>query len=134
VNVINKVSSDFIKSLLQLVPELHKLYDEHIVDYGELLPHVFLGDVTRFFVQEIRKGAMDKDGPAGRILDFIEDDLKKDEIEIQELISFSFVENIAKDEDIILRLNNLLGPNMKKEINAVGVQVEKYRGRSHLSI
>jgi len=40
-----------IERLLASVPDLRGVYDEHISDNDELLPHVFFGDVTRFAIE-----------------------------------------------------------------------------------
>lgn len=42
----------FIEHLLRIIPELKQAYDEHLVDNDVLLPHVFMGDVTRFIIAE----------------------------------------------------------------------------------
>jgi hypothetical protein len=41
-------SSSFVPALLEEVPEINAVYDEHIDDYDELLEHLFMADVTRY--------------------------------------------------------------------------------------
>ena len=38
----------FIEYVLAKVPQLRAVHSEHLKDNDELLPHVFMGDVTRF--------------------------------------------------------------------------------------
>ncbi len=41
----------FMTELVAQIPELEPLYSEHMQDnFGEMLPHVLMGDVTRFAV------------------------------------------------------------------------------------
>jgi hypothetical protein len=41
----------FVEDLLIAVPELQAVYKVHMDDNGTLLPHVFMGDDTRFALQ-----------------------------------------------------------------------------------
>jgi hypothetical protein len=50
----------FIKELLRTVPELQPAYAEHLNDNDTLLPHVFMGDVTRFVIAEASKPSESK--------------------------------------------------------------------------
>lgn len=50
----------FINNLLSQVPDLQPTYEEHLRDEGELLPHLFLGDVTRFVVEQCKKLERDR--------------------------------------------------------------------------
>jgi hypothetical protein len=78
--------------LLERVPELRANYDEHVADNGELLPHVFFGDVSRFVVARAAEG---DDSAVGRCLAFLEEALDNGDELAQELVVVSFVENIA---------------------------------------
>ena len=42
----------FVEELLRVVPELQPAYDAHLNDNTTLLPHVFMGDLTRFVIAD----------------------------------------------------------------------------------
>jgi hypothetical protein len=44
----------FVGRLLQVLPELKSTYEQHLADNDLLLPHVFMGDVTRFVIGRMK--------------------------------------------------------------------------------
>ncbi len=104
-----------INQLLERVPELQSTYDVHIHDYDELLPHVFLGDVTRYVVQQVHSGEMGTTKPVGRILDSLERCMESGDDQVKELVSVSFIENLAGHDDVLARLRALIGPNLMEQ-------------------
>src|SRR4029450_7219642 len=46
----------FLHDLLESLPEVGSVYDEHVRDHATCLPHVFFGDVTRFAIAEAMRG------------------------------------------------------------------------------
>ena len=106
----------FVEELLKDVPELSSVYSEHIEDNDILLPHVFLGDVTRFFVDEVQRDAASD--AVGRILTLMENALASGSAEVQELIGVSFVENLAEYGDVLKEIAARLGPKMKEELES----------------
>ena len=79
---------------------MNRVYDKHIEDYDELLPHVFFGDLTRYVV-ELYKATLDcsqdksKWDELDTILSYLEDGISGNDEEIQELIAVSFLENFG---------------------------------------
>lgn len=109
-----------INRLLEQVPELRPVYDEHIHDNGELLPHVLLGDVTRYVVQHMRSGEVEASRTVGRILDCLEHCMVSGDEQVKELVSVSFVENLLGHDDVLASLRRLVGPSLAKEIETYG--------------
>lgn len=107
-----------INRLLERVPEIRDMYDEHIQDNDEILPHVFLGDVTRFVVQQVRSGETGTLNHVARILDIFEQYMASGDDHVKELISVSFVENLAGHEDALAILKKLVGPNLENEFKS----------------
>jgi hypothetical protein len=108
---------DFIRGLLQQVPELTPAYKEHTRDNeSELLPHVFFGDVTRFVQERIRLGSTDE---VRRVLSVFEKPLTCDQSipapdgSVRNLIEVSFLEILDLDEQVFSALEPLSGPYMK---------------------
>ncbi len=92
------------------------VYSEHIEDNDILLTHVFFGDVTRFFVQEVQGG--EAGDFVRRILAISENALEFGSTEVQELISVSFVENLVEYDDVLDIITPQLGSKFKKELEA----------------
>ena len=82
----------FIEWLVARHPDLAAIRDEHLRDYGELLPHVLLGDVTRYAAGLARSGA--DDATLDSLLNDLDSALgaNRDD-EVGNLIGASFVEN-----------------------------------------
>ena len=115
-------SDSFVDHLLSMVPELRRVYEEHLSENEELLPHVFLGDVTRFVITEFRKGRSDRGEPTldtrvlDRILDLLERAMKSSDTRLRELVSVSFLENLDQAGRDYLGIKGLLGPALVKEL------------------
>jgi hypothetical protein len=110
-----------VNKLLDQVPELRYVYDEHIHDNNELLPHVFLGDVTRYVVHRVRLGETGPAKPVERILSVLEQYMGSGDEQVKELVSVSFVENLLKHDKVLASLKGLIGPNLQKEIRNYGI-------------
>ena len=111
-----------LNRLLAEVPELRPLYDEHLHDNDEALPHVFLGEVTRYVMQLVRELDQTHDlnflDPLARVLSFLENAMISPDTRVQELVSVSFLENLDPADDRYTRLKALLGPNLRRELKA----------------
>ncbi|MEK6747633.1 MAG: hypothetical protein AABY83_00315 [Pseudomonadota bacterium] len=107
----------FIERLLRVAPELKGAYEEHLVDNDMLLPHVFMGDVTRFVVAAA-EGGNDR-VVVQRILDYFEIELKAGEAESLELIRASFVENLTGESTVVNKLKPMMGTGLRREIEAI---------------
>ena len=93
---------------------MQTIFDEHISDYDDLLPHVFVGDLTR----HIGKLAVEPEGveTAAKIIQLLEGGIREGSAEVQELIGVSFVENVPKLEQVeVERTRSLFGPNLIAE-------------------
>jgi hypothetical protein len=116
-------ASALVKNLVQRVPKLDALYQEHLKDNDELLPHVFMGDVTRFVVAAAAAGsARPKDwAEAQRVVALLEEALASKEPSVENLIAASFVENLEPDEPGFSRVVDTFGSRLKRIL-------EKMRG------
>lgn len=107
----------FIESLLRLVPDLMPIYEEHLTDNDTLLPHVFMGDVTRFVISK----ANDPRGRNGvaELLAYLEAGLENGSEEIEELIVVSFVENLRGECSAVKILRPMMGAGMKRAVDEI---------------
>jgi hypothetical protein len=110
-----------INRLLERVPELRPAYDEHVRDNGQLLPHVFFGDVTRYVLRQVRDGNTAASHPVGQILGCLEHCMASGSEDVKELVSVSFIENLLGNDDVLATLKGMMGPNLLRGLAAHGM-------------
>ncbi|WP_330230290.1 hypothetical protein OHA40_30595 [Nocardia sp. NBC_00508] len=99
----------FIEGLADLEPEIRPLIAEHIRDYDEMLPTLFMGDIARWVISVTH----DSPDPATRLQPFfdrLEQGWGDGQNPVSDLIATSFVENVYDDPDVV----TLLGPNLAR--------------------
>lgn len=117
---------DFIERLVERCPGLKPVLDEHVSDnFGEVLPHLFFGDLTRYAVSrflEIEAGARHQhaDLELRALLTDMEDAYADGDEEIQELISVSFLENLPRPEEEAAGIRAWLGPQLSAQLRVIG--------------
>lgn len=111
-------SKELVFELVSRVPELKPLYDEHISDFDELLPHLFFGDVTRYVAQHLRIDDSHSLSSVVKALNVLEEGMVIGDDKAQELISVSFLENLVNHDDVLVKAQELMGPNLTKELKA----------------
>jgi len=107
-------TASFIEELLRRVPDLKPIYDEHLFDNDALLPHVFMGDVTRFSVAGAGNPRME--ASITNLLEHLEDGLRIGNDAVKELICVSFVENLIGESTALKALKLSMGPMLKTEV------------------
>ncbi len=111
---------EFVKSLASAFPSVRSLLDEHCGFYGEVLPHVFLGEVTRALVKLHAAPTRSREGTQLReVLAFL-DDRFRDDPSVHELLTVSFLENLPAPEEEGHAIHALLGPNLKRAAQEMG--------------
>ena len=99
----------FINWLLESIPEIGPLYQQHIDEQDELLAYIFLAEVARHLSASID----DKDKKGNELVcktvNFIERELAESKSEhVKTLIALSFVDAVFKErilESFILKMN-----------------------------
>ena len=101
---------------------------EHLADnFGEVLPHLFFGDLTRLVVGDLR-GAADAGSQAERpsagqvreLLDELEQAFAAGPEEVSDLIAVSFLENLPRPGEDGDGVRDLLGPRLRAELERMG--------------
>lgn len=110
-------SASFVVRLLRAVPELESRYEQHMTDNDSLLPHVFMGEVSRFAVSEAGRPASNE--ALKRLLEFLEREIGSGSLEIEQLIVVSFVENLIGEDVALSKLSPLMGENTRREVRAI---------------
>lgn len=123
---MSHVTVDFVVRLVGRIPFLEPTMREHLADnFGEVLPHVFFGDLTRLVVGDVSPTADASIAGAGaaefrELLDALEEAFAAGPEEISELIAVSFLENLPRRSGDGDRLRDLLGPGLRAELERMG--------------
>jgi len=106
---------NFLNLLLQRLPELERLHEEHIKDNDVLLPFVFLSEIVRYLEANYEN---DLDAKfLEELISLLNASFEEADDELKELISVSFLENLSKDNDIYQILKNNFSNALKKELS-----------------
>ena len=97
-----------LDALSAAAPEFAALKAEHVREYGELLPHVLFGDLTRWVLAH---------QPQNRVVDILEEAFRAGDSSTRDLIAASFVENIEPGPEY-QTLRDALGPQLRQLWNA----------------
>lgn len=90
--IVNSESLAFCKRLSSLSPGIAAILHAHIADYDEVLPHVLLGEVTRYLIASAI--------PEKSVVEALNVELREGHCEVRELIAVSFVENIENQAEL----------------------------------
>ena len=80
----------FCKSLAGLCPDVANILNEHMDDNMELLPHVFMADVTRYVLADGRFRST--------LVKYLDQSFSTKGTDVENLIAVSFVEYLDADE------------------------------------
>ena len=104
--------------LLADVPDVAAVYDEHVDDYGEVIPHVLMADVARLFNDRLvaSTGTGPEAGDATAfvtaVLASLEASLGADNASAEEVVSASFLENLEQEDEAYDKARGLMGPRL----------------------
>lgn len=124
---MSEATIDFIERLVDRCPPLKSIFDEHVSDnFGEVLPHLFFGDLTRYAISrflEVESEAvpqgMEAEPGLRRLLNDLEDAYADGDEEIQELISVSFLENLPRPGKEASGLRAWFGPELSAQLRVI---------------
>lgn len=100
---------------LTSIPALAPLYEEHLATYGELLPHVLMGDVSRAVLDLHARD----DRALGGILERLEEGMRAGSEDIQELVAVSFAENVAAEAHADPAFRARFGPALELQLREI---------------
>lgn len=100
-------SSEFCEALAQHFRGIGELLADHISEYDELLPNVFLGDVTRYVLAD----GQDR----RRIVEYLDDAFGSQGPDVENLIAVSFVENVETREELERATDGLEASRIRAE-------------------
>jgi hypothetical protein len=102
-----KNQEQFCRQLAERFSTASRVLVEHLDDYDNLLPHVFVAELTRHLLRE----PIDR----AQIVQSLEDSLSSGDPEIAELIAASFLENVENRNDLSRLLNGVTGSSLLAE-------------------
>jgi len=89
----------------------------HMDDNGVLLPHMFMGDVTRFALQIARSDSGQE--VLRRLFLIVEEGLRSNEPDVSGLVAVSFVENFCGEDKAVPSLIPLMGEVTRRELRSL---------------
>lgn len=106
-----------IERLLDRVPELQRPYEQHLEDnLGDLLPHVFMGEVTRWVAARMTTPSTDGRHAAAAVVDVLEAVMRDGVPGHVELVAVSFVENLDRRAAYFPQVHSTMGPLLRREV------------------
>jgi hypothetical protein len=100
-------TSEFCEGLAETFPDVADILAEHISDNDELLPHLFLADVTRHVLA---------DGKNRRpIVEYLETAFTSEGPDVENLIAVSFVEHLEDRDELERATSGLTTPRIRAE-------------------
>ncbi len=122
---MSQTTEAFVRALVQRFPSLTPLLEEHLADnFGDLLPHLFLDDVVRWALDLMAMARAERSVTAQRelceFLSHFEDAYASGNVELQELLSVSFLENLPRPHEDGAEIRAHLGPNLTKQLRVIG--------------
>lgn len=112
----------FLVGLLDTNKVLTILYEDHLQENDELLPHVFFGDVTRYIMQLAVSSTSDHRENASellRILRFFESSYRESDEKIKNILFVSFLENLEQSDPSYSIIKAQLGDEMKRKLDQI---------------
>jgi hypothetical protein len=97
---------------VHLAPDFAAVLVEHLRDNDVLLPHVLMPSLLGFIGDCLSRESPTADATVQRLLDLLEVEVSGDDLDTQNLIAVSFLENLEA-EPFFGRLYPLLGPNLQ---------------------
>ena len=113
------------QQILDQVPDFAQVYQDHVDLNDKVLPHVLMGDLTRFVVEQADQAAArgtsatQTERNLDTILRILELGMGSQDPRLQELISVSFLENLPPNNALPNNLKRLLGPALRRELNSI---------------
>ena len=90
------------------------VYDDHLAEYDELLPHVLLGDLVRFLSREVALHGSEAMALT-QAMPLLEQAMESGDTRLQELVSVSFLENLDADDPSFSAIRGWFGPRLEEQ-------------------
>lgn len=118
--LIGEDQAAFVTRLVDEVPALRPRYQDHVSDYGTLLPDLFLADVVHWLVRDHRRTRRpwSRRRDWARLLRVVENEyVRQYDGKVGQLIEVSFLENLPADGEPGHDLVHELGPQLRRDLD-----------------
>lgn len=105
--------------IVKRIPEFSTSVAQHLETYGELLPHVLMGDFTRYLSSLCCASPANQDyalSQCQQALSILENAMNSNDPKLQELIAVSFVENLNPSDECYKCMKSKLGPSLLSQL------------------
>jgi hypothetical protein len=92
-----------------------RVYDEHVADYDELLPHVLLGELVRFLSSEVALHGAEATA-VRQAMPLLEQAMGSGDERLEELVAVSFLENLDASDPSFPAIRSLFGPRLQEQL------------------
>ena len=106
----------FVQSLVARFPVFGGIYEEHVDDNSEVLPHMLFGDIVRQMVPMHPEDAE----RISEVLAFLDAAYGAGDPDVQNLLEASFLENLPCAGEAGAGIRDLLGPNLRNKLRDMG--------------
>lgn len=114
---VSQTSINFIHELIRNFPEFKSIYQEHIQDNDEILPHILLADIARWIIHEFKTDGASAE--VRRLLNYLETSYNHHDSDIEELIHVSLLEYIYDLDFHGESITNYLGDSLKSQVSLI---------------
>jgi hypothetical protein len=99
------------------------IYKEHRESFGEILPDIFFGELTRWMLCLLEPATgpttLERRQKLRDVLEVLETAYAEGDEEIREFLSASFLENLPKTGETGREIRSMLGPHLSQELRAI---------------
>lgn len=106
----------FIDRLCNDFPAIVRIRSKHLRDNGELLPHLFLGDVARHAISLFDTKTKSAEQELLMLSGFMEREFVAGTRPVRDLIALGFLENLAGPPEPHWHVRTVLGPELRRAI------------------
>ena len=109
-------TQETIDKFLNLFPDCLFVYNNHVNDYGELLEHVFFGEVINKPLFDLLKSNKETD-KIEKYISFIECMAFQGDEAVQNVVDVTILERLSDDEDVWNNLGKYISEDFRNYIN-----------------
>ena len=101
----------FAKEFIQIFPDSAPAYHSHLADYGEILGHVFFGDVINQPLSQLLYENTDK-ALIGKYINFIESMYASDNSDVQNIVDVTILAYLGDDDTVLKHAFNYFSEDL----------------------
>ena len=118
----------FMAEFLNYFPEYKVDVEQHLIDYGELLLHVFIGDTLNEKMIVLLNDEIKYKSDLKKMFQLLEDMASEGNPDIKELLSVTILERLGDDKILLKKSYKYMGEKTKK----ASCSIENFWGRLSL--